>query len=1286
MRAQNIFLFVAGLSLSFCFFANGAVIPNSDITYLGYTATQQGTTFTFDFPASGQDNVSFFFFNKAAGAEQSRAKLGDFRIAGQGEKSVFVPNFFFNDRYALEESVSSQDKDSGKTPEYRECRTIRAGFSCQTESLKTQPGKRLPLRIMLVLDRSQTMEKSIPQLRQAVRDFLSQSQFLFAAGIDQVGIITFADKAALEADFTSDTGKLLAVSENIKAYGGTNMGQAIAAAKDRLKNFDSLKYRKVLILLTDGMPSLGKALTDNCFATSDWTKNPCVQYALDQANEAKKNSTIIFTVGFHLENVQNPYTPQSARELLSAISTNGVNFRESISLTSLATIFNVVDEIEKTPGDCLNTKLFVPLPKYIDFVSNSFNPLASQSFGREARWDLGRVQGQRQVQFSIALDSRRQFAGDAIYFSYQDEFGNSLIKYLSPENIVSFACEDKYSTSFYYCQQKDNSCSLAGRYFSAEECKAKTGKECQTQELCSRACKNSEPGPSTPAEQEPEPHADIPPAPPVPKTEPPKFSYLECQPDPVNGGLKVSARIDSVGGFSPMRSFIWGYEKEKGKECAKAGKDNCVYAGLKDNINSPAAISGNVLYDGGKPLIPGKEYCFEIKGIANNGKGEQKSVAAVPNVCCQAPSLSISDPVCAKIAPTSINLKAQVGPVSGVSDTISAWMWGWPIGSSFKPIYNIGYTQNIRKIQEIKGTANNLTPDTLYCFEARAKNSAGEYVASQQNTCCKTTQGISFSDLKCNVNFDNSISLRADISAPAYESVNAWFFDEKNKLYSLGNNSYKGVAQINATTGILPEKKEYCFYARAKAKEQDSAGKWKDVYFTSEKSVCCKTKDNLNPPQEVLSPEDKCKGLNIFLLCDEKTTRPKDILLVLDASQSMGEEGKFSALKQGVKAFIDSSVFDKNKDRIGIITFSSDADVQQQLASVSNTKIIKQTVDSLLIRNEDTTRFSAGLIAAEMEFFGNRNNPGSEKIIIFFTDGQAYERYQYKYISAFLREMGIKIFTVGLGKNITYGDVSYLSDGELYFHAEEVSKIKDIFVEISEILVYDKICPDPQLEIFFKSKVSQIEFSTKGEYDKKMFVNKDSLKLKINPFSGYKSIFFNIPGGEIKSYKDVKNVVLTYGDKAVNVPIQNVNIGGCAGSIYEDRKDIDYKPVNSFTKAPSDFGATCEIRGFEESKQVLDDKIAENNEYLYVGYKIKLGKEASGFTGFMKREYFYRTLGIPQVAKEPEFAFVVNGEISDELIFYQFISDKTNFSFQNKITLMRSGTTGYEYVTCESKK
>jgi Ca-activated chloride channel homolog len=108
----------------------------------------------------------------------------------------------------------------------------------------------LPLRVILLIDISSSIQARFPFEQQAATAFLKR---VLRPAIDEAAIITFGDGVEEVQDMTSDVGKLKTAIGVVKLGGDTAMYDGLVTACNELSRRSELEnVRRVIILITDG--------------------------------------------------------------------------------------------------------------------------------------------------------------------------------------------------------------------------------------------------------------------------------------------------------------------------------------------------------------------------------------------------------------------------------------------------------------------------------------------------------------------------------------------------------------------------------------------------------------------------------------------------------------------------------------------------------------------------------------------------------------------------------------------------------------------------------------------------------------------------------------------------------------------------------------------------------------------------------------------------------------------------------------------------------------------------
>jgi VWFA-related protein len=106
------------------------------------------------------------------------------------------------------------------------------------------PGEKVPLSVVLVLDSSGSMKTNMRFLQEAAITFVHKLQ-----EVDKALVVDFNSGVRGSAEFTEDVERLEQFVENLQAWGGTSLYDAIHYALNRIRDQPG---RKALIVFSDG--------------------------------------------------------------------------------------------------------------------------------------------------------------------------------------------------------------------------------------------------------------------------------------------------------------------------------------------------------------------------------------------------------------------------------------------------------------------------------------------------------------------------------------------------------------------------------------------------------------------------------------------------------------------------------------------------------------------------------------------------------------------------------------------------------------------------------------------------------------------------------------------------------------------------------------------------------------------------------------------------------------------------------------------------------------------------
>jgi Ca-activated chloride channel family protein len=137
-------------------------------------------------------------------------------------------------------------------------------------------GERIPLSVILVLDTSGSMTRTLPFLQEAVLSLVYKLD-----DVDRALLVQFNESIKGSAEFTGDTSRLENFVQGLQAWGGTSLYDAIHYSLGRVKDQPG---RKAVVVFTDGV---------------DTTSTLKEQDVIDAARAVEAT---VYSVGFRGEN------------------------------------------------------------------------------------------------------------------------------------------------------------------------------------------------------------------------------------------------------------------------------------------------------------------------------------------------------------------------------------------------------------------------------------------------------------------------------------------------------------------------------------------------------------------------------------------------------------------------------------------------------------------------------------------------------------------------------------------------------------------------------------------------------------------------------------------------------------------------------------------------------------------------------------------------------------------------------------------------------------------------
>ncbi len=278
-----------------------------------------------------------------------------------------------------------------------------------------------------------------------------------------------------------------------------------------------------------------------------------------------------------------------------------------------------------------------------------------------------------------------------------------------------------------------------------------------------------------------------------------------------------------------------------------------------------------------------------------------------------------------------------------------------------------------------------------------------------------------------------------------------------------------------------------------------------------------------------------------------------------------------------------------------------------------------------------TTYMYSGIQNALQQFSPNADD--ILKVAIVFTDGQAHDRSKHSSVIRAANELGVKIYTVGLGNNNSYF-TNYLkplaqNTGGAFYYAADASELSDIYKEINEKI--------------------DIETDSDGDgitdyYEENMVMfNGVSLELnKDNPDTDHDGVLDGAEVCELNyKYNADKTQVIVTGKVKSNPSVQDTD--------YDGRKDdIDKVPLSGLFKGTmfgyydvKDAQYIMDFREFFENGENYDSAISSSSlTFANAIYKEGAFEYALGADG--------KVSNIEDMLKFHGFENVVDYKLSDD--------------------------------------
>jgi len=262
--------------------------------------------------------------------------------------------------------------------------------------------ERLPLDLMLVLDRSSSMAgQPLTDMKTAAKLLIDQLN----SSLDQVGLVSYSDSATLNSALTNNFASVKTQIDGLTANGYTNIGDGVFDGQAELTAHGRSNAVKVMVVLSDGVANRSHS-GGSC---DIWPTSPtaCTQDAINQAAAAKAAGTVLYTIGLNFGGIEqeHPGSGVLARQTLQTMASSSNKYYESPTSQQLQGIFA---DIAYSVTNIAGTNVVVTdiLPPEVHYVSGSAVPAPTSINGQTLTWNLGIISiGETEtITFNVTLN------------------------------------------------------------------------------------------------------------------------------------------------------------------------------------------------------------------------------------------------------------------------------------------------------------------------------------------------------------------------------------------------------------------------------------------------------------------------------------------------------------------------------------------------------------------------------------------------------------------------------------------------------------------------------------------------------------------------------------------------------------------------------------------------------------------------------------------------------------------------------------------------------------------
>jgi len=207
------------------------------------------------------------------------------------------------------------------------------------------------------------------------------------------------------------------------------------------------------------------------------------------------------------------------------------------------------------------------------------------------------------------------------------------------------------------------------------------------------------------------------------------------------------------------------------------------------------------------------------------------------------------------------------------------------------------------------------------------------------------------------------------------------------------------------------------------------------------------------------------------LVRSRQCTRPSDVVLVIDRSGSMDDDGAnppqpLTAVKDAARVFAEQAT---PQDALAVVSFGSEASTPIDQPLSTEHLRVQEAISAIAIGGTATqqTNIGAGLASALAELTSSRARSDARRAIVMLTDGVATrpiqqgsaqfpEQYAINVATA-IAQADIDVYAIGLGNTVNHQFLESLTaTSTRYFRAASAQSLENIYQTISTAICEER--------------------------------------------------------------------------------------------------------------------------------------------------------------------------------------------------------------------------------------